>query len=136
MAMQIPVDAAMLERARTEKGMRLLLVLDGVRLDFTEGFSVRVFLDHPLAGPGTPPEDPHFVGSFASFHHDHGQGAAKGRFVLDAGPTIERLGIEQGPVGVDLVLVPFGDRPQSKRELELGGVELQLAREVIDVAAQ
>lgn len=131
---RLMVDPPLLELARRGRDVRALLAFEGVGLDFTTDFSVRVFLNHPGAGPDTPPSDPHFVGTFASFHHAHGPGAAGvGTFLLDVGPTIERLGLEEGPLEVSLVLAPFPDREPTERTLEVARIELQIGRDVIEV---
>ena len=129
---QIELEPPMFELAAGE-ALRTLLVFDGVNLDFTTDFWVRVFINHPNPGPEVPPDDPHLVGAFASFTHDHGEGTTLGRFVLDAGPTLQRLGLVQGTLNINVVLVPFPDRPVRATDFEVRQIELQYARELIEV---
>ena len=98
-----------------------------------------MFVNHPQPGPETPPEDPHFVGAFSSFHPgdgehaDHGEHPARGRFVFDLAPVLARLGIVVGEIAVNIVLVPFDDRPVPEKQLEVQRVELQFTHEIIEV---
>lgn len=127
-ALQIAMDP----QALRATGGRRLLVLGGVSTDHTEDFSVRVFIDKPDATADTPPDDPHFAGSFAFFGHaggDHDHGA--GDFVLDVGRALQRLNIEGGTIEIDMVLAAFPGRQLKTRELTVATTELQLARDVI-----
>jgi len=126
---RVPVDPAAIKASDG----RTLLAFEGATLDHTEDFSVRVFLDKPDASVDTPPEDPHFVGSFAFFQHagtDHDHGG--GNFVLDVGDVLKRLNIEGGTIELSLVLAPFPGRQPKTRELAITTTELRLARDVIE----
>ena len=128
----LTVSSEQLERVRSG-GARGLLTLEGVTLGHTEDFHVRLFLDQPDSGPGTPPEDPGFAGGFAFFAHvEHhpGEGgahpAATGSYLLDVTPALRRLTPTGGPMELSLVLIPFADRTPQTRSLRLAGVELGL----------
>jgi hypothetical protein len=103
-----PADA--LRRSRTQE-LRTVLTLDGVSLDHTEDFWVHVFLNKPDAAPSTPVSDPSFVGSFAA--------------------TVQRLGLEGGPLAFSLVLVPFPQRVPRTRTLTVGALEVGLVRSTV-----
>jgi tyrosinase len=129
-AIRIPVDPQALRTA----GERTLLVLEGVSLNHTEDFSVRVFINKPDATANTPPEDPHFAGAFAFFdhqatdaNHDHGDG----NFVLDVSDVMKRLGIEGGAIEADVVLVPFPGRQPRTRALTISATELRVVKDVV-----
>jgi tyrosinase len=124
---RVPVDPAALKA----NAGRTLLAFEGTTLDHTEDFSVRVFINKPDASVETPPEDPHFVGSFAFFQHagmEHGPG----NFVLDVGDVLKRLNIEGGTIELSLVLAPFPGRQPKTRDLAITTTELRLARDVIE----
>jgi tyrosinase len=129
-AIRIPVDP----RAPRTAGDRTLLVFEGVSLNHTEDFSVRVFINKPDATADTPPDNPHFAGAFAFF--DHGVANANhdhdgGRFVLDVSDVMKRLRIVGGTVEVDVVLVPFAGRQPRTRTLTIATTELHFAKDVI-----
>ena len=126
---RVPVDPAAIKAGAG----RTLLAFDGATLDHTEDFSVRVFLNKPDATVDTPPEDPHFVGSFAFFQHagnDHDHGG--GNFVLDVGDVLKRLNIEGGTIELSLVLAPFPGRQPKTRQLAITTTELRLAKDIIE----
>jgi tyrosinase len=136
-AIRIPVDPQVI-RAGAD-GNRTHLVFDGVSLDHTEDFSVRVFINKPDATIDTPPSDPHFAGAFAFFHHDHaghgaatGDQAAAGNFLIDATDTIKRLNITGGALDVHVVLVPFPGRQPRTRQLTVTTTELRIAKDVVE----
>jgi len=123
---RIPVDPQTLR-----KGGRPLLVFQGVSMDHTQDFSVRVFLNKPDATAGTPPDDTHFADMFAFFHDRaaHG-GHGCGNFVADVSDVMKRLAIEGGTVEVQVVLVPFEGRQPGTRTLTISSSELCLVHDV------
>ena len=72
------------------------LTIDGVDVPPRSDYFVRVFLDKPDAGPGTPITDPHYAGSFGFFNDPMmtnmpGMGEAKAKFLVDLSGSLRRL---------------------------------------------
>ena len=130
-AIRIPVNP----RALRAAGGRTLLALQGVSLDHTEDFSVRVFLGKPDATVHTPPSDPHYAGTFAFFGHQGAGGAGHahgpGSFVLDVGEVVKRLDIKGGTLEANVVLVPFPGRKLRTRKVTISTTELRLCKDVV-----
>lgn len=126
------IRIAMDLQTQRSAGGRTLLAFEGVSLEHTEDFSVRVFLDKPDATAETPPDDPHFAGSFAFFDHEgasHAPGG--GNFVLDISDVLGRLNIGAGTLEINVVLVPYPGRQLKTRTLTITTTELRVARDVI-----
>jgi tyrosinase len=115
-------------------GQRTILRFSGVGLAHTGDFFVKVFIDKPDATARTPESDPHFVGAFGFFDHAHVGHAmpSTGDFHLDASATILRLGLQGQTIAVNVVLTPFPSRPPKTTSLEIGSVEIQVVRDVIE----
>lgn len=111
---------------------RLLLSFSQVSMAHTGDFTALVFLNLPQATAQTPITDPHFVGSFSFFDHQHGNAPESGNFLLDATAALKRLGLPGDAVEVNLVLAPFPGRTPRTRDLQIGAVELRAARDVIE----
>jgi tyrosinase len=137
-SLRIAVDRDAFTRAQRGDGSRTLLRFESAAADHSEDFSVRVFLNKPDASADTPPEDPHFVGSFAFFHHggagrEHG-GSSK--FVLDASAAVRRINLDGGAIEVTTVLVPYPNRQPQVRELRMNAPELQLVKDIVQRAKE
>lgn len=113
-------------------GDRALLVLDGVSMNHTEDFSVRVFLNHPYATADTSPEDPHFAEAFAFFHHEDAQHHGnRGTFVLDISDALNRVGAASGTLDVLVVLVPYAGRQLKTRTLAISAAEVRVVKDAV-----
>lgn len=125
---RIPVDPGGLRSGRA------LLMLQGMSMNHTEDFSVRVFLNHPYATADTSSEDPHFASAFAFFDHEaadgHPHGRNRGTFVVDLSDVLRRLGVEGGTLDALVVLVPFHGRNPRTRTLEISAAELRVVKDV------
>ena len=91
-----PADfAALLENRPTEE--QIFASLEYAERPASNDFLVRVFVNRPDAGRGTPTSDPHFAGTFAFFgtsrgHADAGHGDhAQPRFLVNLTDTLRRL---------------------------------------------
>src|SRR5579875_1110269 len=113
-------------------GERVLIRFDGVTLNHTTDFFAKVFIAKPDAAASTPDSDPHFVGSFAFFNHDHGGAAVRGNFHLDASAAVKRLDLARNSVEVNVVLTPFPKRVLKSNVLEIAATEIQIVKDVIE----
>ena len=115
-----------------DSDQRVQLVLSDVSLGHTEDFYVRVFLDQPDADVTTSTDSPGFVGEFSFFGHAHDGHAPLGRYSLDATAALTRVGRGSGNPVVSLVLVPYAGRQPRTTRLDVGSIELTLARGSIE----
>jgi tyrosinase len=126
---RIPVDPGVLR-----SGNRALLMLEGMSMNHTEDFSVRVFLDHPYATADTSSEDPHFANAFAFFDHeatgDHHHGGNRGTFVVDLSDVLKRLDFDGDTLETLVLLVPFHGRHPRTRTLSISSAELRVVKDV------
>lgn len=126
----VAADAAAL-RAALAAGDRVFVQLEGVSLQHTTDFFVKVFIGKPDAVAATPESDPHYVGAFAFFDHQHEGHASVGSFDLDASATLRRLPPSGNDISVNVVLVPYPNRRLATETLDIGSVQLQIVRSVI-----
>jgi tyrosinase len=116
----------------------LLLTIDGVEMPQRTDYFVRVFLDKPDAGPGTPITDPHYAGSFGFFNDPlmakmPGMPSdARVGFLVDLTPTVRRLN-QAGSLGaetgnVTLVPVPYERRDPAGLRLIIERLALSVAQ--------
>jgi tyrosinase len=129
----IPIEAAAV-RSALAAGHRALIRLNGVTLDHTTDFFAKVFIDKPDAGPSTPHTDPHFVGAFAFFNHQHGgsEAGTRGDVHLDASAAMRRLAAVGTPLNVSVVLEPFPNRELKSNSLDVASIEIQIVKDLID----
>lgn len=115
-------------------GERALIRFNGVTLNHTTDFFVKVFIDKPDATASTSDSDPHFVGSFAFFDHDHEgpERANRGNYHIDASAALKRLSPEGNSIEVNVVLVPFPKRQLKTNTLEIASTEIQIVKDVIE----
>jgi tyrosinase len=115
-------------------GERVFIRFNGVTLNHATDFFVKVFIDKPDATASTPDSDPHFVGSFAFFDHEHGGpgGASRGNYHLDASAAVKRLSLEGKSIGVNVVLASFPKREPKTNALEIASTEIQIVKDVIE----
>jgi tyrosinase len=132
-AVRLGAETATL-RGALEGGRRILVRFNGVTMNHTGDFFVKVFLNKPDATASTPDTDPHFVGGFGFFDHQHAghPGPDTGNFHLDVSVTARRLGIEGTEVGVTIALAPFPGRQPQTMSLEITSMELQIVADVIE----
>lgn len=134
-AVRLAAPAATLKSALAA-GQRALIRFNGVTLNHTTDFFVKVFIDKPDASAATPDTDPHFVGSFAFFDHEHGGQADRGNFRLDASAVVKRLKLEGATVGINIVLAPFPNRRLKTSALEIASAEIQIVKDQIERGAK